>query len=66
MKTARNIKERAEKIYVAPGEKGKFMNWQENIFIEEMAFPALFPYGIGGYLSSNILSGSDIGFANYC
>ena len=65
-KTARNIKEKAGKIYVAPGEKGKFMNWQQNIFIEEMAFPALFPYGIGGYLSSNILSGSDIGFANYC
>ena len=31
-----------------------------------MAFPGLFPYGIGGYLSSNILNGSDIGFANYC
>ena len=62
---ATNIKNKAGKIFVAPGEKGNFMNWQENIFIEEMAFPALFPYGIGGYLSSNFLSGSDIGFANY-
>ena len=63
---ATNIKVQAGKIFVAPGEKGNFMNLQENIFIEEMAFPALFPYGIGGYISSNILSGSDIGFANYC
>ena len=65
-KSAKEIRKKGEKIYVAPGEKGKFMNWQDNIFIEEMAFPALFPYGVGGYLSSNILSGSDIGFANYC
>ena len=64
--TARKIEKRAKKIFVAPGEKGKFVNWKQNIFIEEMAFPNLFPYGIGGYLSSNILSGSDIGFANYC
>ena len=64
--SAKEIKEKAKKIYVAPGEKGKFINWQENIFTEEMAFPALFPFGCGGYLSSNILSGSDIGFANYC
>ena len=62
---ATNIKVQAGKIFVAPGENGNFMNLQENIFIEEMAFPALFPYGIGGYLSSNFLSGSDIGFANY-
>ena len=64
--TVRTIHEKARKIFVAPGEKGKFVNWRQNIFIEEMAFPALFPYGIGGYLSSNILNGSDIGFANYC
>ena len=40
---ATNIKVQAGKIFVAPGEKGNFMNLQENIFIEEMAFPALFP-----------------------
>ena len=28
-------------------------------------FPNLFPYGIGGYLSSTFLSGNNIGFANY-
>ena len=62
----RKIEEKAQKIFVAPGQEGKFMNWMEDIFIEEMAFPSLFPYGIGGYLTSNILRGSDIGFANYC
>ena len=64
--TVKKIEENGEKIFLAPGEKGKFVNWRQNIFIEEMAFPGLFPYGIGGYLSSNILNGSDIGFANYC
>ena len=53
--TVKKIEENGEKIFLAPGEKGKFVNWRQNIFIEEMAFPALFPYGIGGYLSSNIL-----------
>ena len=64
--TAKTIEKNAKKIFLAPGQHGNFVNWRENIFIEEKAFPALFPFGIGGYLSSNILSGSDIGFANYC
>ena len=40
------------KISVAPGEKGKFQNWGEDIFLEERCFPDLFPFGHGGYLSS--------------
>ena len=43
-----------EKIAVAPGEGGKFENWGEDIFLEEKCFPELFPFGVGGYLSTNI------------
>ena len=39
-------------IPVAPGEKGEFKNWKEDVYIEEQAFPHLFPFGVGGYLSS--------------
>ena len=54
-----------EKICVAPGEEGKWKNWQSDLYLEEKLFPALFPYGIGGYLSSNMLRQNDMGFANY-
>ena len=60
-KIVRNI----VKLSVAPGEKGKWMNWLEDIFLEEKLFPDLFPYGIGGYLSSNMLKNSNMGFSNY-
>ena len=53
-------------ITVAPGVGGKFYSWGEDIFLEEKLFPQLFPYGIGGYLSSNLLKKSNMGFANYC
>ena len=53
------------KLSVAPGEKGKWKYWTEDIFLEEKLFPSLFPYGIGGYLSSNILKNSNMGFSNY-
>ena len=39
---------RIEKISVAPGEKGKFQNWGEDVFLEEKCFPELFPFGTGG------------------
>ena len=56
-----------EKICVAPGEDGKFQNWKKDVFLEERCFPEKFPYGTGGYLSSQINdSESDMGFANYC
>ena len=55
----------ADKIAVAPAEKGKWMNWQEDLFLEEKLFPGLFPFGIGGYLSSNMIRERDMGFANY-
>lgn len=53
-------------ITVAPGVGGKFSTWGHDIFLEEKLFPHLFPYGIGGYLSSNLLKKSKMGFANYC
>ena len=55
-----------EKIQIAPGEYGTFQNWGEDVFLEEKAFPHLFPYGVGGYLSTN-LEGKDApqGFSNY-
>ena len=53
-------------ITVAPGVGGKFHSWGQDIFLEEKLFPQLFPYGIGGYLSSNLLKRSKMGFANYC
>ena len=42
------------------------MNWGEDVFLEERCFPHLFPYGIGGYMSST-LDGKDtnMGFTNY-
>ena len=53
-------------ISLAPGEKGEFRNWKEDIYLEEKAFPHLFPYGVGGYLSSCLSSGRNMGFAVYC
>ena len=65
-KQVKKIKKKIEEISVAPGEGGKFQNWGEDIFLEEKLFPQLFPFGIGGFLSSNLLRNSNIGFANYC
>jgi hypothetical protein len=61
-----NIIQKMEKIQIAPGEFGSFKNWGEDVFLEEKCFPHLFPYGVGGYLSTN-LDGKDIytGFAAY-
>ena len=53
-------------ISVAPGEKGKFQNWKEDVWLEEKAFPHLFPFGTGGYLSSCLPSKKNMGFAVYC
>ena len=62
----RRTKEMVAKIPVAPGETGKFKNWGEDIFLEEKCFPDLFPFGIGGYLSSLINDKKrDVGFAEY-
>ena len=61
-----NITKKMEKISIAPGEYGNFQKWGKDIFIEEKCFPHLFPYGVGGYMSS-MLDGkdSDMGFSNY-
>ena len=34
---------KVEDISVAPAEKGSFRNWNENMYIEELAFPHLYP-----------------------
>ena len=59
------IKNIVANISVAPSEHGEFKNWRSELFLEEKLFPNLFPYGIGGYMSSNLLRGSTMGFANY-
>ena len=48
-----NIRQKMEKVRIAPGEFGKFHNWGEDIFLEEKCFPHLYPFGCGGYLSTN-------------
>merc|ERR1712030_289270 len=40
------------RVVVAPTEKGKFVNYEEVLDIEERCFPHLFPKGKGGYLST--------------
>ena len=62
---AETATENATKICVAPAEKGLWKSWLDDLFLEEKCFPNLFPYGIGGYLSSNYLRNSNQGFANY-
>ena len=65
-KKIKSVKDRMQKIVIAPGEKGSFQNWGEDIFLEEKAFPHLFPYGYGGYLSSNMDKSDGFeGFAMY-
>ena len=59
------IDQKLQKLSVAPGEKGKWINWGSDLYLEEKLFPALFPFGWGGYLSSNMLKNSNIGFSNY-
>ena len=64
-KQTKKIKENVKKVIVAPGGGGKWKNWQSDLYLEEKLFPALFPYGIGGFLSSNMLRQDNMGFANY-
>ena len=59
------VQKNLRKIFLAPGEEGSMQNWQSDVFLEEKLFPALFPFGIGGYMSSNVIRSSNIGFANY-
>ena len=64
-KQTEEIEKNMTKICVAPGEGGKWKNWRSELFLEEKLFPALFPYGIGGYLSSNMWRQNDMGLSNY-
>ena len=55
-----------EKICIAPGEHGQFKNWGEDPFLEEKMFPHLFPYGVGGYMSTSVSGDNEnMGFSNY-
>ena len=62
---AKKIKENVKKLSLAPGEGGKWENWQSDVFLEEKMFPKLYPYGVGGFLSSNMLRQSNIGYSKY-
>ena len=64
-KQKKEILKNLKKISVAPGEDGKWENWASDIFLEEKLFPALFPYGMYGYLSSNLLKRSNMSYSNY-
>ena len=58
----RRVRQKLGKLFLAPGEDGTIQNWQSDIFLEEKLFPALFPYGLGGFMSSNVIRSSNIGF----
>merc|ERR1712082_153007 len=61
-----SVREKVEKICIAPGEHGQFTNWGEDVFLEEKCFPHLFPFGVGGYMSTAIDGKeSEMGFSNY-
>ena len=62
-KIKKNLADRV--VNLAPAEKGQWINWNSDVFLEEKLFPSLFPYGVGGYLSSNMLRQNDMGFSNY-
>ena len=59
------IQDKLHKLSVAPAEEGKWKNWGADLYLEEKLFPALFPYGWGGFLSTNFLRDNNMGFANY-
>ena len=60
------INKKMEKVQIAPGEFGEFKNWGEDIYLEEKCFPHIFPYGAGGYLSTNLdAKDTHNGFASY-
>ena len=61
----KKTKEKMTAVCVAPGEHGEFVNWKEDVYLEEKCFPELFPRGCGGYLSTCLSTGKNIGFANY-
>ena len=66
-KRTTKLKRMMERISVAPGESGKFVNWSEDPFLEERCFVELFPFGVGAYISSTFdQPNSDLGFAKYC
>ena len=55
-----------EKVSVAPGEQGQFKSWGQDVYLEEKMFPSLFPYGVGGYMSSALNEETEnMGFSNY-
>ena len=61
----KRAKDKMNAVCVAPGEHGDFVNWKEDIYLEEKCFPELFPRGCGGYLSTCLSTGKNIGFSQY-
>ena len=59
------IEKNLRKISVAPGEEGKWKTWGKDLYLEEKCFPKLFPRGLGGLLSSNLIKCSNMGISNY-
>jgi hypothetical protein len=50
------------RIDIAPGAEGKFVkNWEKVQYLEEKAFPHLFPTGTGGYLSTYLVEDKENG-----
>ena len=61
------MQKKYRKIAVAPGERGQFKNWGDDVFLEEKMFPEKFPFGTGGYLSTCMDNPeNNLGFAAYC
>ena len=61
----KRAKDKINAVCVAPGEHGDFVNWKEDVYLEEKCFPELFPRGCGGYLSTCLSTGKNIGFSKY-
>ena len=61
----KRAKDKLNAVCVAPGEHGDFVNWKEDVYLEEKCFPELFPLGCGGYLSTCLSTGTNIGFSKY-
>jgi hypothetical protein len=66
------IRRNARKAYskmnvcIAPAGYGKFKNSKQDIYLEEKCLPHLFPYGVGGFLSTCVSTKVNSRFAAYC
>ena len=54
-KRSENMIKTLERISVAPGEGGQFVNWSQDVYLEEKMFVELFPYGNIYFLHHNCI-----------